>query len=52
MTHTTFIVASYAIAGIAVVAATLAIALDYRRLKSALQKMGAPVDQREDDPAA
>jgi heme exporter protein CcmD len=49
MTHATFIIASYAIAGLAVLGATVAIVLDYRRLKAALQKIGAPVDQREDE---
>ncbi len=49
MTHSTFIVASYAIAGIAVFGATLAILLDYRRLRAALEKLGAPVEEREDE---
>jgi heme exporter protein CcmD len=49
MTHATFIIASYAIAGLAVLGATVAIVLDYHRLKAALQKIGAPVDQREDE---
>lgn len=49
MTHSTFIIASYAIAGVAVIGATLAIMLDYRRLRSALERLGAPIDQREDE---
>ena len=43
------IIASYAIAGVAVIGATLAIMLDYRRLRSALERLGAPIDQREDE---
>lgn len=49
MTHSTFIIASYAIAGVAVVGATLAIMLDYRRLRAALERLGAPVEEREDE---
>ena len=49
MTHATFIIASYAIAGLSVAIAIAAIVADHRRLKAALQKIGAPVDQREDE---
>ena len=48
-THTTFIALSYAVAAIAVLAMAAAIMLDYRNLKRALEKIGAPVDQREDE---
>ena len=47
--HTTFIVASYAITAIAVLGAIAAIMLDYRRVKRDLERIGAPVDQREDE---
>ncbi|MDE2362801.1 MAG: heme exporter protein CcmD [Hyphomicrobiales bacterium] len=47
--HTTFIVASYAITAVAVLGTIAAIMLDYRRLRRALEKLGAPVDQRADE---
>ena len=49
MTHATFIIASYAVAGASVLVAIVAIVADHRRLKAALQKIGAPIDQREDE---
>ena len=49
MTHTTFIVASYAVAVVAVLGTIAAIVLDYRSLRRALEKLGAPIDQREDE---
>ncbi len=47
-THTTFIALSYALAAIAVFGAIAAILIDYRNLRRALEKLGAPVDGRED----
>jgi len=48
MTHATYIALSYGIAALAVLGAIAAIMLDHRNLKSALRKLGAPVDERED----
>ncbi len=46
--HAWFIALSYGITGVAVLAATIAIALEHRRLKKALEKIGAPADERGD----
>ena len=47
--HMTFIAASYAVAAIAVLAAIAAIVFDYRKVKRDLERLGAPVDEREDE---
>ncbi len=47
MNHATFIALSYAIAGVSLAAMALKIVLDHRALKRALEKIGAPVDERE-----
>jgi heme exporter protein CcmD len=47
-THTTFIVASYAITAIAVLGTIAAIMLDYRRVRRDLERIGAPVDERDE----
>ena len=48
-THTTFIALSYGIAAFAVFATIAAILIDYRNLKNGLERLGAPIDQREDE---
>jgi heme exporter protein CcmD len=47
--HTTFVALAYGVAAVAVFATIAAIMLDYRRLRRALDRLGAPVDRREDD---
>ena len=48
-THTTYIALAYGVAALAVLATIAAILIDYRNLRRALEKLGAPVDQREDE---
>lgn len=50
MTHATFIALAYGVAGVALGLTALKIALDHRALKRALEKIGAPVDERESAP--
>lgn len=45
--HLYFIALSYGITAIAVLGAIAAIMLDHRRLKKALERLGAPTDERE-----
>jgi heme exporter protein CcmD len=47
--HATFVALAYGVAAVAVCATIAAIMLDYRKLRRALEKLGAPLDQREDD---
>jgi heme exporter protein CcmD len=47
--HTAFVALAYGVAAVAVFATIAAIMLDYRKLRRALEKLGAPLDQREDD---
>lgn len=46
MSHTLFIVLSYAIAGVTIGAALVKLVRDHHVVKRDLQKMGAPVDER------
>jgi heme exporter protein CcmD len=48
-THATFIVLSYGIAAFAVLATIATIMIDYRNLRRGLERLGAPVDLREDE---
>lgn len=47
--HPWFIGLSYAVAAGAVLVTVAWIVYDHRRLKKALERMGAPVDERGDD---
>lgn len=47
--HPWFIALSYAITALAVLVTIAVIMLDHRRLKKALEKLGAPVDERGED---
>ena len=46
--HAFFIALSYGVTAIAVIGTIAAIMLDHRRLKKALERLGAPTDERGD----
>ncbi len=50
MSHAAYISLSYGIAGVLIALALVRIALDHRALKRALEKIGAPVDERGETP--
>ena len=47
MSHATFIAWSYGVAAVTLAAMLVKIVLDHRALKRALEKIGAPVEERE-----